>query len=379
MQLGLGADWGNAMRVLMVTRNLLIGGEEMTALRLVRALVPMGYEFTLASIGGQNELGEEFCKAGAQLYKSVGRFRFDPLAVLRIARIIRKNKIDVVIVLGVPRNALFYALTGAFFSGRAVGRLCWCNSDPAGQSGKFARQLRMYRALKMLDAVICASRTHRKMLTDAGLDRRRLIMIRTCVAPECFADPHEPASISLSLPAGKKIVVQVANVMPDKDHQTLLRAAGILTRSRDDFHLVLVGLGTDSPEMLQSVRDAGLENTVTLAGRIDNVTSLLAAADIFVLSTKREVFNVATLEALAAGLPVIVSNIEAFDEMFTHNVQGLKFPPGNPDALAQSITSLLDNPARTKTLSQAAKTRAQTFTLKKMAQNFHKLLKVFKK
>ena len=361
------------MRILMVTSNLSIGGEEMTALRLVRALVPMGYEFTLASIGGRNELGEDFCKAGAKLYESVGRFRFDPLASLRIARIIRKNKIDVVIVLGVPRNALFYALAGAALSGRAVGRLCWCNSDPAGQSGKFVRPLRMYQALKMLDAVICASRTHRKMLTAAGLDRRRLVMIRTCVDSE----PYGTAGIDL--PAGKKIIVQVANVMPDKDHRTLLQAASILSRSRDDFHLVLVGMGTDSPEMTQAVSEAGLENTVTLAGRIDNVPSLLAVADIFVLSTRREVFNVATLEALAAGLPVIVSDIEAFDEMFTHDVEGLKFPPADADALAQSIASLLDDPARAQSLAQAAKTRAKTFTIKKMAKNFHKLLKVFEK
>ena len=360
------------MRVLMVMCNLLAGGAEVTALRLVRSLARLGYQFTIAPIQSRGVLGPAFQQAGAEVCQAAGHLRWDPLAACRLAAIIRQRAIDALIMVNVPRNAMFYGFVGAAMSLRRLSRICWCHSNPAGQSGNFVWQLKAYRAAGMVDVIVSPSRWHRRMLIARGLKRRRMLLIPNGIELGAAAE----AAAGMQLPPGKHIIVQVANVMPDKDHRTLLKAAGILARSRDDFHVVLVGDGTDSPDMAASAQAAGAAAVVTLAGRRTDVASILRLADLFVLATKREVFSVAALEAMAAGLPVIVSDIEAFDEMFSHGREGLKFPVGDADALAGAIRLLLDDPGLQGRMASAARQRAERFAVEKMAAKFDRLLKV---
>ncbi|MCK4601251.1 MAG: glycosyltransferase, partial [Phycisphaerae bacterium] len=306
----------------MVLCDLRAGGAEVSALELLRALGPMGYHFTVAAIKDVGVLGEAFVRAGAELHAPIARWRLDPLAPLRIRKLIRSRDIEAMIVIDAPRNAMFHGFLGAALAGRKIPRICWCKSVPGGQAGRFDRQLRAYWAAGLIDVIVCTSRLQRGRLLAAGLARRGMALLRNGVDLGRFACP--PAS-GLPLPPGlrraqsrgKRIIIQVANLMPDKDFATLLSAAALLAETRDDFHLVLLGRDTDSLQIRRDVGVAGLRGRVTLAGHRDDVPSLLAAADVFVLSTRSEVFSVSTLEAMAAGLPVIVSDIDAFDEMLT--------------------------------------------------------------
>ena len=162
--------------------------------------------------------------------------------------------------------------------------------------------------------------------------------------------------------------------MPDKDHATLLAAAGMLARRRDDFRLLLAGRGTDSPRMVRAAAAAGAEGVVRLLGYRDDVPALLRAADIFVLSTGSEVFSVATLEAMAAALPVVVSDIPAFAEMFDGGREGLKVPPGDAASLAEALERLLDDPALAGSLAAAGHSRGRLFSRQRMAECFRRLL-----
>ena len=182
------------------------------------------------------------------------------------------------------------------------------------------------------------------------------------------------APVHPGVPPGARVIVQVANVMPDKDYGTLLRAAAALGRRRNDFRLLLAGRGTDSPEMAEAIRSARAAEVVTPLGRQENVAGLLRAADLFVLSTHSEVFNVATLEALAAGTPAIVSDIPAFEEMFDHAREGWKVPPGDPEALAEAMGRMLDDAELRQRLIQGGRSRVQEFSRERMAEKFRALL-----
>jgi len=365
------------VRVLMVLCDMRAGGAEKTALELVRTLNGRDCEFIIASIRRGGALAGAFAGAATRLYLGVSKWRFDLLAPLRIARIIRRERIGVVIVVDVPRNALFCALAGSVLSFAAPRRICWCKSPPGGQSGRFIGWLRMFRAMRLLDAIVCTSRRQRSELEAGGLPRRRMPLIRNGVNLRRRVAPPRPAG--LSLPAGKKLIVQIANVMPDKDHATLLKAASRLAEMRDDFHVLLVGRDTDSQEMARAVQRRRLEEVVTLAGHCDDISAVLALADIFVLSTKNEAFSVATLEALAAGLPVVVSDIPAFDEMFSDGQEGLKVPPGDGEALCEALAGLLDDEAGRTRMGDAARRRAMCFGLSRMARNFRRLLRCIAK
>jgi len=360
------------VRVLMVFCELVAGGAEVTALELVRRLSGRGYEFTIAAVRSGGVLARAFADAGAKVYQGIARRRFDPLAAGRLGRIIRREDIEIMIVVDVPRNAMFYGFLGAALSGRRIARICWCKSAPGGEAGNFLWQLRAYRAVNLVDLIVCASRFQRRKLTRRGLRVRCMPMIRNGVDLRRFS--NAPAA-ELALPPGKRIIIQVANVTPDKDYATLLAAAGLMAQRRDDFHLLLVGNGTDSPAMVRRIERLGLSGVVTPVGCRCDMPAVLAAGDVFVLSTRNEVFSVATLEALAAGLPVVVSDIPAFDEVFTAGQEGLKVPPGDAAALAGAMASLLDDPKLRRRLSSGALKRAELFSLDRMAEGFDRLLR----
>jgi len=358
------------VRVLMVFGGLFTGGAETTALRLARALIGSGIEVTVAAIRAGGPLAGAFADAGARVYDGLAACRFDPRGTVRIARIIRRHDVDAVIVVSVTRNGMFHGLLGTALSGRKPARLCWCNSVPGGQSGNFLGPLRMYRKLGLLHAVICTSRLQQRILADGGLARRRLPLIHNGVDLPGAETP--PAG--LPLPEGKRIVTQVANVMPAKDFDTLIEAARLLAERRDDFHLVLVGRDTDSPDLAGAVNRAGMDDVVTLAGLRDDVAGILSVSDVLVLSAHKEVFSVATLEGMAAGLPVVVSDLAAFDEMFQHGREGLKVPPGDPAALANALAEVLDDADLRRRLGGAARRRAERFSTERMAAKFLRLL-----
>ncbi len=360
------------MRVLIVMADFRVGGAEVAALSLLGALQGDGFDFTVATVRRRGILREAFLDAGVRLYEGVGRWRFDPLAPFRVARIVRREKIDAVIVADILRNGMLYGFVGSAMSGRKVARICWCHAAPGRQTDEYVWRLRMYRAAGLLDATVCVSRFLRDELIRRRLPAGDITIIHNAVDLGRFADP---LPCDLPLPKDKQIIVQVANVVPWKDHETLLAAAGRLAKDRRDFHLVLVGRDTDSPSMARAVEAGGLGGFVTLTGHRGDVPSVLAAADIAVLATRCETFGIAALEGMAAGLPVIASDVEALEEVFTHGREGLKVPVGDAAALTGAIASLLDDRQLAARMGAVAKKRAESFALPRMAEAFRKLLR----
>ena len=358
------------MRVMMVLCELIDGGAEVTALRLVRALGEE-HDFTIAAIKSGGPLRDEFTQAGAAVFDGLARWRLDPLAPFRIARLIRSRDIDAVVIVDVPRNAMFHGLAGAAASFRRPATICWCKSIPGGQSGRFVGQLRAYRKVGWLDWIVCTSQHQRRTLVQGGLVAERTSVIYNGVQ----LDSPEGLRGQALASAGKTPIVHVANMMPDKDFDTLLAAAKCLAGGRGDFELLLVGRGTDSPDMARRIAEDKLGGIVTPLGRRDDVGEILAGAELFVLSTHSEVFSVATLEAMAAGLGVVVSDIPAFDEMFTQGCEGLKVRPGDAGAMADALAGLLDDPAVRARMGQAARRRAEDFGLPRMASEFDRMLR----
>ena len=359
------------MRVLMVMSRLIVGGAETVALELAGALKGRGCYVSIAAVRGGGGRRDEFARASSVVHDGLADNKFDLTAAARIARIIRREQIESVIVVDALRNGTLFTALGALMSGRKVRRICWCHSIPGGQAGRFVKWLRWYVSAGLLDAVVCVSDFQRREIISAGLAPSGVSVIPNGVDLSRFANPAET---DLPLPTDKHIIVQVANVVPDKDFQTLIEAAARLAKTRGDFHLVLVGEGTSGPEIARTIEQAGVGEAITLAGRREDVPAILASADVLVLSTKMESFGIAVLEGMAAELPVVVSDVGAFEDLLTHEREGLKVPPGDADALAVAIGRLLDDETLRRQMGAAGRKRAEEFTTERMADEFGRLL-----
>jgi len=158
--------------------------------------------------------------------------------------------------------------------------------------------------------------------------------------------------------AGAPVVICVAGFRAEKDHATLLRAFRAVVDGRPAV-LRLVGDGPERPAAEALAAELGLEESVEFLGNRTDVDRLLADADVFVLASYAvENLPFAVLEAMAAGLPVVATDVGALAELVRDGVTGALVPPRDAAALARALTAVLADPDRA-TLGLAGRAHLQ--------------------
>jgi phosphatidylinositol alpha-mannosyltransferase len=141
-----------------------------------------------------------------------------------------------------------------------------------------------------------------------------------------------------------------------------VRAFARLAPGRPDLRLIVVGEGPQRSAVAEL--PAEIRARVTLLGAIPNVDlpPYVTACDVFLgTSVGGESFGVVLVEAMAAGVPVIASDIAGYDEVVRDGVEGLLVPPRDPQALAAAIATILDDRALAARFVAAGRERAATF------------------
>ncbi len=160
-------------------------------------------------------------------------------------------------------------------------------------------------------------------------------------------------------------LIMVARFAAPKDHLTLLKALADLKAL--DWHLDLIGEGPEEALARRQVEKTALKERVTFRGTCSNVPQLLASAQIFVLSSRREGFPLCILEAMRAGLPVVASDVGGVGEAVLDNESGLLFAPGDEDALGEQLATLLKDRHKRENMGASGRRRfLEHFTLEKM-------------
>jgi glycosyltransferase involved in cell wall biosynthesis len=164
-------------------------------------------------------------------------------------------------------------------------------------------------------------------------------------------DSSEQARLS---PTETPVITMVARFIEGKDHDLLLRAfAGIPKGPR----LRLIGDGPTRASVESLAGELGIQEQVDFLGNRDDVASLLATSDVFVLASRSEMLPISILEAMRAGLPVIASDVGGVAEAVAHNQNGFLVPSGSVTALAQALADLTSDYALRLRMGQAGRQR----------------------
>lgn len=188
-------------------------------------------------------------------------------------------------------------------------------------------------AAARFDRVVAISEAVRRFLvTEYGYPAANI----TCIPPGWEGQPLPRA-------AGDRAptVICVAKLRPEKGHDILLAAFQVVRREVPDARLVLVGDGDLRPELEAQVAARGLDGAVAFTGAVPEIWPYLAEADVFALASATEAFGMAIVEAMAAGLPVVVPAVGGVPELVEPGVSGELFSAQDSDGLARSLVRLL--------------------------------------
>lgn len=156
----------------------------------------------------------------------------------------------------------------------------------------------------------------------------------------------KPSTLRQELDLAKDDIVVgcVAVMRAQKGHRALIEAMRPLIEQNPKLHLVLVGGGSPIFEQTQAyVAEHGLEKRIHLMGTRTDVRNMLAGFDLFALATEQEAAGMVFVEAAAAGLPVVGTNVDGVPEMLVDGVTGLLVPLHNKEALTAAISKLVDD------------------------------------
>src|SRR6266516_1328539 len=212
---------------------------------------------------------------------------------------------------------------------------------PAGRLCLWAERL----VRPITTAVICVSHASREQgIAARACNARRTVVIHNAVDTTSFLPTRRTE--------GPPRIISVARFAFPKDFAALVRALAMVSA---DYRATFVGEGPALSDIATAVEMQGLEAKVELLGARGDVRELLASSDIFVLSSRSEGHPVSLLEAMAAGLPVVATDVGGVAESVVHGQTGLLVPAGNVTALAAALERLVEDEQLRRRLGTAGR------------------------
>jgi glycosyltransferase involved in cell wall biosynthesis len=223
------------------------------------------------------------------------------------------------------------------------------------------------RAANWCDRIVTVSDLDRKKGLAAGIGSpEQYVTIHEVndLAPyESHAGQRAEARRRLGLPPDGAVVGTVGRFTEQKDPHTWIRAAALIARRRPDTHFVMIGDGPLRAEVERSSRELALGDRLLAPGLRDDVPALLPAFDVFLLTSRWEGLPLVIPQAMAAGVPVVASTADGNREVVRDRVNGLLVAPQSPEATAQAVVELLDDPALRERVELAGRETARAFSL----------------
>jgi glycosyltransferase involved in cell wall biosynthesis len=209
-----------------------------------------------------------------------------------------------------------------------------------------------------------------------GLKKDRIDVVYNGVKAEPAISQNERARRRAELGFGPEefIVGTVGRFDPIKNLPLFVKSLANLKNEAPATLGLLVGDGPVLPEISEMVKRLGLSDRVSLPGHRDDARQLIPCMDLFVLSSFSEGTSMALLEAMAAGVPTLVTDVGGNPEIIVKNQTGWLVPSDSVEDLTAAITDAVNNPSKRQKFAQAGKRRfEERFTFDIMIDNYRKI------
>ncbi|PKO15139.1 MAG: hypothetical protein CVU39_12320 [Chloroflexi bacterium HGW-Chloroflexi-10] len=297
-------------------------------------------------------------------------------AIGKLIKLLKEEKYQVVHTYSATPG--FVGRLSGFLSGIPVvlhHQAAWAVSDASSFLRKYLYQLLESIAIGVSTKNICVSNAVRKQANDLPLiPKSKLVTICNGIDVERFN--HELSSnyrIELcnqfGITQNSILLGNTGRLAVQKDYATLIQAVEELKNKDPErsYKLFVIGDGPDRDSLESLANSLNLSNDVFFLGFRSDISKILKSIDVFVSPTLREGLSISILEAMAAGCPIVATNILPNAELIEHEVTGLLIPIKSPIKAAEAILSLVEHPDTAFKIGQAARNRVlQDYTCKRM-------------
>lgn len=338
-------------KVILLIPTLDRSGAEKQLTHLAIGLPRDEFDVEVVALTRGGPYAEQLKAAGIPLTIIGKRWKFDPFALRRLRKLIAEKQPDI--------------LHSWLFAANAYGRMA-VGSEPAPKvvvsercvdSWKAGWQLWFDRKLApRTDRLIGNSRAVADFYADLGFPRDRLLVIPNGIQPATDSTrTRQSICDEFDFPVDSKIIGCVGRLAPQKRASDLIWAMELLQSLQPSSRLLVIGDGPQRKELEDFARNIRLSDVVHFAGHRPDVANILPHMDMFCLASDFEGQSNSLMEAMAHGLPVVVSDIAPNLELVEHEMTGLVVPVGDRPAFTRACDWLIKDTSLADSLGNAAK------------------------
>ena len=337
------------MRIVQIIDTLYVGGAEQLQVFFAKAAVSRGIQATVVSLtdSSHSHLPDQLRQIGATVLEFSGRNLFDPIRFIRLVRFLSRERFDAI------HAHLSYASILGVLAGWITGTpvIVTLHNMHMDRWGKLAINLIRLGAQQVIMVGPSVAKAYHDALSGSHIHvivnpvmPVALLAESECVAlrKEILVDPTRP------------LILSTGRLNIQKGFGYLLIALDILRRTHPQVFLAIAVQGSLHDELSAQIISLNLQDHVRLLGVREDVTRLMMASDIYVSSSLWEGMPISILEAMAAGLPVVATDVGDVPYVVTDKT-GMLVPPAVPELLSARLALLLDKPLLRQQLGRAGR------------------------
>jgi len=340
-------------------------GAERWILALMRALDPDSIQSTLINlVDNENEVSEVVVAARRRGLTAMDFYtggRFNPLSAIRMARWAREQHVSIIHGHGFKSD----------FFGYLAGRLAGCAvmTTPHGWSVEKNRKLQLYEKLdrvlfRFMD-LVCPLSIELIAGLKSSVDATKLRLVLNGVDID-----EVRAALSTNRSQTEYFVIgYIGRLVTLKNLETLLASFHMLTADKPKVRLMIVGDGPERENLENQAQQLGIREHIEFLGFREDAVAFLKEFDVFVLPSLSEGIPRCIMEAMAASLPVVASDIPGNRNLVSHGETGLLFTVGDSRTLADKIRYMMDHPAAAREMALCGKRKVEAeYSNRRMAR-----------
>jgi glycosyltransferase involved in cell wall biosynthesis len=350
-------------RILLLLTDLEIGGTPTVVREIARRLHgPPNVSIHVACLGRAGPIAQQIQQSGIAVTALNAKSRADWKVFRQLNQLIRRERFDAVLSFLVHANAAA-AVSSFFCPGvRYLQSIQTTQLHPRWHW--FVQKLASHRADRIVvPSPSTAEVAHKK----ADVPNEKIVVI-----PNGVDVPHERPPLKFGQPPHR--VVFIGRLDPVKRLPDLLQAVKLLNGF---VHLDVYGDGIERSKLARQIDESQIAPLVTMRGSINGPQEALRDAELLILPSEAEGFGLVLIEAMAAGVPVVATDVPGIRDVVQNEITGLLVPVGSPEALANAIRRVLEDHVLAQRLAAAAWADVRKrFTWDAAIEGYRKMLSI---